>query len=83
MTLKPDKTGQDIKIQENIFNENRCQSPQSNISESNLATYKNNNTWQPRRFYPKMQDLFNIWKISVIHINELKEKNHMTMSTDS
>lgn len=44
MTLKPDKTGQDIKIQENIFNENRCQSPQSNISESNLATYKNNNT---------------------------------------
>lgn len=52
------------------------------LSESNLATYKNSNTYQLKRFYQKCKICSTSEKkFNVIHlINDLKEKNHMTLN---
>ena len=69
------------KLQTNITGEHRCKNPQQNTRRLNPRIIHHDQVI----FSLGMQEYFNIHKsINVIHhINKLKNKNHLILSTDA
>ena len=72
-------------LQANTIDEDRRKNPQQNSSKQNEQHIKKLIHHIQVRFIPGIQGFFNIRKsINVIyHINKLKDKNHMIISTDA
>ena len=73
------------KLHAQITDKHRGKNPQQNFSKQNSATHLKAHIPLSNWFIPGMQGFFNICKsINVIHhINKLKDKNHMIISTDA
>ena len=82
---KPDKDNEKKrKPQANITGEHRCKNPQQNFSRQNSATYQKAHTPWSSLVYSRDARILQYTQINVIyHINKLKDKNHMIISTDA
>ena len=71
-----DTTNRKRKLQANITDEHRCETPQQNFSKQNSTIHQKAHVSNQVGFIPGMQGFFNICKsINVIHhINKLKDK---------
>ena len=83
---KADKDNtQKRKLQANITDEHRCKNPQQNSSKQNSATHQKAHTPWSRWVYSRNAGFFSICKSvnAILHINKLKDKNHMIISIDT
>ena len=73
------------KLQANITDKHRGKSPPQNFSKQNLATHQKTHTPWLNWIYSRDARILQYTQIiNVIHhINKLKDKNHMIISTDA
>ena len=82
---KPDKDStQKRKLQANVTDEHRCKNHQQNFSEQNSATHESANTPRSSWVYSRNTRILQYMQIInvIYHMNKLKDKNHMIISTD-
>ena len=82
---KPHKDStQKRKLQANVTDEHRCKNHQQNFSEQNSATHQSANTPRSSWVYSRNTRILQYMQIInvIYHMNKLKDKNHMIISTD-